>query len=105
MGGMGNAPAINPNMAGNMMRNGMGGMGGMMGGMGGGMGGMGMGGMGMGGMGGNMMGMNNNMNMGQFGVTFYSNSIGISRLTTPNRLCRSRLRVCKSKLLPSVRCT
>ncbi|WVR04274.1 hypothetical protein IAU60_001274 [Kwoniella sp. DSM 27419] len=62
-GMMGNAPAINPNMA---MRNGMG-MGGMgMGGMGmgmgnmmgmGGMGGMGMGGMGMGGMGG--MGMGN----------------------------------------------
>ena len=49
MGGMGNAPAINPNMA-NMMRNNMGS----------GMGGMGMGNMiGMGGMGmmGNMMGM------------------------------------------------
>jgi len=40
MGGMGNAPAINPNMAGHMMRNGMGvgGMGNMMGGVGMGMG-------------------------------------------------------------------
>jgi RNA-binding protein Musashi len=55
MGGMGNAPAINPNMAGNMMRGGMGGMGGMMGG------GMGMMGMGMGGNG--MMPMNMNMGM------------------------------------------
>ena len=76
MGGMGNAPAINPNMASNMMRNGMGGMGMGMGGMGGGMGGMGggmgnmmgVGGMGgMGGMGNGMMGMGN---MGGGGMGF-----------------------------------
>ena len=62
MGGMGNAPAINPNMAGHMMRNGMGvgGMGNMMGGVGMGMGGgmgMGMGNQGMMGMGNMGMGM------------------------------------------------
>ena len=60
MGGMGNAPAINPNMA-NMMRNNMGA----------GMGGMGMGNMmGMGGMGmmGNMMGMGGMGGMGSGGM-------------------------------------
>jgi hypothetical protein len=67
MGGLANAPAINPNMA---MRN-MGGMGGM--GMMG-MGNMGMGnmGMGMGGMGGMGMGMNN---MG--GKSCPSSSLGL----------------------------
>jgi len=74
MGGMGNAPAINPNMAGHMMRNGMGvgGMGNMMGGVGMGMGG-GMG-MGMGNQG--MMGMGNmgtgNMGMGNMGMGMLS---------------------------------
>jgi hypothetical protein len=69
MGGMGNAPAINPNMAGHMMRNGMGvgGMGNMMGGVGMGMGG-GMG-MGMGNQG--MMGMGN-MGMGNMGMGMLS---------------------------------
>jgi len=79
MGGMGNAPAINPNMAGHMMRNGMGvgGMGNMMGGVGMGMGGgmgMGMGNQGMMGMG--NMGMGNmgmgNMGMGNMGMGMLS---------------------------------
>lgn len=61
MGGMANAPAINPNLASNMMRNGMGGVG--MGNM---MGGMGMG-MGMGNQG--MMGMGNMGNMGNMGMS------------------------------------
>ena len=65
MGGMGSAPAINPNVASNMMRNGMGGMGNMIGGIGGmGMGmGMGMGNQGMMGMG---MGNMGNIGMGRF---------------------------------------
>ncbi len=68
MGGMGNAPAINPNMAGHMMRNGMGvgGMGNMMGGVGM---GMGMGNQGMMGMG--NMGMGN-MGMGNMGMGMLS---------------------------------
>ena len=73
MGGMGNAPAINPNMAANMMRNNMG-MGGM--GMNNMMGqGMGMGAMGqMGGMG----------QMGQMGMGFNNqmmNRVGPAQLS------------------------
>jgi len=94
---MGNAPAINPNMA---MRNGMGGMGGMnMGGMGGmGMGNMGnmgmmnmMGGM-MGGQGG--MGMNNMGGMGGMGMGGGMGNMGGGGYNN-NMVCRSPI-VCFS---------
>jgi len=94
---MGNAPAINPNMA---MRNGMGGMGGM-GNMGG-MGGMGMGGMGnmgMMGMMGNMMGGQGGMGMGNMGNMGGMGNMGMGNMGYNNNNMVSRPVASKGSVL------